>query len=76
MCSAHVTAVALVFPGNLFLADLGTSEVLPFYNQEMANNLKTLKQVSMAFYLSQNEQLLSSIKHVHAFSMITIAVSG
>ena len=41
MCSAHITALELVFSGNLFLADLGTSEVFPLYSQEMANNLKT-----------------------------------
>lgn len=35
-----LTAVALVF-SNLFLADLGNSEVLPLYSQEMANNLET-----------------------------------
>lgn len=35
-----LTAVALVF-SNLFLADLGNSEVLPLYSQEMANNFET-----------------------------------
>lgn len=66
MCFAHITAVILVFSGNLFLADLWTSEVLPLYSQEMANNLKTnldyifhkmniylIKQVHMSFVYSQ-----------------------
>lgn len=49
MCFACITAVALVFSGNLFLADLGTSEVLPLYSQEMANNLKTTLDDILSF---------------------------
>lgn len=41
MCFAHITAVALFFSGMLFLADLGTYEVLSLYSQEIASNLKT-----------------------------------